>query len=177
MEVLEERDLLRGDDVHHIALLIEAHTFDREQVFKVKLGQVRRLGEHVIDNLVLHALERNHTSDQGECRLVLLIQRLNLEQRAERVLLLSLVKLFVKAELVLLFEDTVGVVERLVAFCHRTRVWQIATLNSRLLAKGKLSDTASVTYPTVAMPVGRQVRVWRMVAEAPTKVLLQGVRD
>ena len=108
MEVLEQRDLLRGEDVHYIAFLVEAHSFDWQQVLRVELAQGRRLLEHRIDNVVLHHLEGDYSSDQRERRLVLLVKRLDLVQRTKRVLLLSLVKLLVKTELILLLEDTVG---------------------------------------------------------------------
>ena len=107
VEVLIQGNLLWGEDVHYIAFLVEAHTFDGKQVGRIELAQCRRLAEHIIDNFVLHHFEGDDSSDQRESRLILLIERLHLEQRTERVLLLALVELFVKAELVLLFEDAV----------------------------------------------------------------------
>ena len=108
MEVLEQGDLLRGEDVHYIAFLVEAHSLDWQQELRVELAQRRRLPEHVIDDVVLHHLEGDDASDQRERRLVLLVKRLDLVEGTKRVLLLSLVELLVKTELVLPLEDAVG---------------------------------------------------------------------
>ena len=78
MEVLEQGDLLRGEDVHYIAFLVEAHSFDWQQELRVELTQGRRLLEHIIDDVVLHHLEGDDSSDQRERRLVLLVKRLDL---------------------------------------------------------------------------------------------------
>ena len=62
---------------------------------------------------MLHRFERYDAGDQRESWLVLLIQRLDLVEGAERILLLTLVELLVQTELVLALENAIGEVERL----------------------------------------------------------------
>ena len=101
--------------MHHIALFVETHAFNREEEFGVQLTQSCGLTEYVIYDLVLNHLKGYHSCDKREGWLVLLVQRLNFEERAEWVLLLTFVELFVETKLFLLLENTVGEVERLSA--------------------------------------------------------------
>ena len=113
MQVLEKGDLLREYNMHHVALLVEAHALDRQEVGRVEVVEGRSFAKDVIDDLVLHHFEVDHPGDQRDGRLVLLVKRLDFEKGAEWVLLFALVELFVETELLLACEDAVGVIELL----------------------------------------------------------------
>ena len=115
VQVFEEGNFLWNDNMHHIALLVETHAFNREEEFGVQLTQSCCLTEYVIYDLVLNHLKGYHSCDKREGWLILLVQRLNFEEGAEWVLLLAFVELFVETKLFLLLENTVGEVERLSA--------------------------------------------------------------
>jgi len=106
VQVLEQRDLLRLEDVHHASLPVEAHAFNWQQVLVVHLLQDGSLFEYLLDHLRLHSLEVDHTCQQrvGQPRIV---QRLYLVERAEWPRLLALVELLVKGELAHFGEHTV----------------------------------------------------------------------
>ena len=64
---------------------------------------------------MLHHLEVDDSCHKRRGRLVLFVQRLDLEERSERVLLLTLVELLVQRELLLAGEDALRELKRLVA--------------------------------------------------------------
>ena len=99
---------------HHVPLLVEAHALNRQQVLRIEILQSSSLSEDVVDDLVLYLLfEVDHSSYEWVRRLILFVERLHLEERAEGVLLLALVELLVQAEFFLTCEDAVGKGERL----------------------------------------------------------------
>lgn len=113
MEVLVQGNLLREENVHHVAFLVEAHALDGQEARVVQVTERGRLSEDVVDDLMLHLLEVDDSGDQGKRGLVLLIKGLDFEERAQRILLLTFVELLVETELFLSGEDTIREVERL----------------------------------------------------------------
>lgn len=112
---------------------------------------------------MLHRFERYDTGNKRESWLVLLIQRLDLVQGAERVLLLTLVELLVQTELVLALENAVGEVERLGAILSvrdRGQVVAEAAASGVPLGVWELSHTARITNHANHL-IGRHNRVWR----------------
>ena len=107
VEILVQRDFLREEDVHDVALLVKAHSLDLEQVWRIQIVQLCGLSEDIVDDLVLDAFEVDNAGDQRECWLILLVKRLDLEERSKGVLLLALVELFVQTELFLAGKDAV----------------------------------------------------------------------
>ena len=107
---------------------------------------------------MLHHLKRNHSRNQRESWLILLIERFDLVEGAERVLLLTLVELLVQAEFVLLLEDAAGEGETLRAMLGvRDRAQVVAESTFVFLAVGELGDAAGIAdFAVVVHLVGRE---------------------